>query len=109
MPLLKEGAAKNAEMIAKILGENPANAATTRAPARSPPTSTAMSAANRWSSARAAADTSSAAAAIPSARTPAKSRPSLLEEMGLNTDGKDKKDEAPIVSIEPLDEHEDAA
>jgi hypothetical protein len=45
IPLLKEGAAKNAEMIAKIIGDNPA--AARRAPARSRPTSTATSAASR--------------------------------------------------------------
>ena len=31
----------------------------------------------------------------------------LLDEMGLNNDG--KKEELPPVHIEPLDEHEDAA
>ena len=106
IPLLKEGAAKNAEMIAKILGENPANAASVT---RTGPITTDIDCDDCGKPMvirKGKRGYFLGCSGYPKCKNTGEVPAKLLEEMGLN--GKDKKDEAPIVSIEPID-HEDAA
>ncbi|HEX3358387.1 MAG TPA: type I DNA topoisomerase, partial [Tepidisphaeraceae bacterium] len=106
IPLLKEGAAKNAEMIAKILGENPANAASV---VRTGPITTDIDCDDCGKPMvirKGKRGYFLGCSGYPKCKNTGEVPAKLLEEMGLN--GKDKKDEAPIVSIEPID-HEDAA
>jgi DNA topoisomerase-1 len=111
IPLLKEGAAKSAEMIAKIIGENPAAAGSV---ARTGPITTDIDCdecGKPMVIRNGRRGYFLGCSGYPKCKNTGEVPAKLLEEMELNGNGngKAKKEEPPPVHIEPEQEHEDAA
>jgi DNA topoisomerase-1 len=108
IPLLKEGAQRSAEMVAKILGENPANAATA---ARTGPITTDIDCdecGKPMVIRKGRRGYFLGCSGYPKCKNTGEVPAKLLEEMELNGNGQAKKEEPPL-HIEPEQEHEDAA
>jgi DNA topoisomerase-1 len=106
LPLLKDEAAKSQEMIAKIIGENPAAASSI---ARTGPITTDIDCdecGKPMVIRNGRRGYFLGCSGYPKCKNTGEVPAKLLEEMGLNGNG--KKEEAPPLSIEPID-HEDAA
>src|SRR5438045_6124265 len=107
IPLLKEGAAKSAEMIAKIIGENPANAASV---ARTGPITTDIDCdecGKPMVIRNGRRGYFLGCSGYPKCKNTGEVPAKLLEEMGL--DNTERGDSKPVTPLKEDHEHEDAA
>ncbi len=110
IPLLKEGAAKNAEMIAKIIGANPAAAGSITATGPIPTDIDCDECGKPMVIRNGRRGKFLGCSGYPKCKNTAEVPAKLLEEMGLNTNGNGKADSGPEKLPPPIDhEHEDAA